>query len=566
MSINYAYPIFSYNIEEARIFSENEMLPYELDRVNGLVKIQKEQNELFFNIKIKKKPEIYFCASVKSFEEKTDLDWHYGGFCKNGKIYLQPLKVLERKNNLEQIIFHEYTHFFIEQVMPGLPHFINEGLTAFLAGNICIDNPPMLYENLINPDNFLNPMDFEYFLSSSMGFVKQLISKMGKEGFLEFLKKASTNEIKDLYQHYYNESCDKVRVWINPRGEKRFNVIFKEKCEVVSQGGKITNVFNENIFLEAINNSLYLNNITDSEFTLYFQNGFTTDNGIDKSKSYRGNLKVYLTNQTLYLINIIPVEEYLYSVVASEMPSTNIEALKVQAVLSRSLVLFKKKLRKSELYDVLSLTSDQSYQGRNWETTFSIEAVQKTDREVLFYNNNLIYPYYSSTCGGHTALSFDVWNKKLPYIKSVECIISNEFLCEKSPHFKDWERVITGEELSEIMGFRIYNFQIENTNQYGRVKYIKINDRIFLFDELKSILSKKKGWAFLKSNLIKVEKSSDGLAYIIKGKGLGHGIGLCQYGAIRLAENKNYKKIISFYFNNVEIKKIGYKYNLYPDY
>ncbi len=560
-----SFSLFNYNGEEAMIYSDSEMRPVELEDVNRLIKRQKDQLNDFFNKRLSQKPAVYFYSSVNSFEKNHSLDRHFGGLYQNGKITLQPFTVLKKNGVLWSMLSHEYTHFYADSFYTNLPFFIREGLASYLAGNKVREAEPLLYESIQNPSNFTNALDFEYYLYSSRNYIQYLLTQMKKKEFLGFLEKASPADIKSRYLDYYYADCDTVRVWINPRSEKRFVITFNGNCRVLEDNG-LTNIYDNSIDIEHINNKLYLNNNESGNVSLYFKDGFSVDNGREKSRDYRGNLKIILSNQNIYLINLVPVEEYLYSVVKSEMPSASLEALKTQAVLSRSLVNYKKRLNRNELYDVLTLTSDQSYQGRGWETALSRRAVRETDKEALFYHNSMVYPYYSSTCAGHTALSADVWNKSLPYIKSVECGLSNKILCSLSPHFKDWEREITRDELSEIMNFTVNKFEIEQADPFGRVKYIKVNERSYLFDNLKSLTARKKGWAFLKSNLFTIRRSSDGLVYHIRGKGLGHGVGLCQYGAIELSKVKNYKEILKFYFNEVEVRRVHPEDDLYFQY
>ncbi len=548
-----SYPFFTYIVEEAKIFSEVDLSPYQIEKINRLIKYQKAKCESFFSTNIRKKPELYFYSSVENFKKQAMISYWYGGFYRNDRIYLQPFEVLDRKNSLEKVIFHEYSHFFLDQLIPDIPFFMNEGLVAFLSGEDVPDAPPMLYENMLKRE-FKKPEDFTYFLSSAKKFINFLISRVEGKNFLEFLKSLFYSEVEYLYREFYGKNSEKIRVWINPRGGRRFNINFGGTCKVVFNDMVSDDVFSNTISLEVIEGRVYLNSCTTREVELYFEDGFSIVDERGKKKSYRGDLKVYFTNNFLYLINTLPVEEYLYSVVSSEMPSTELEALKVQSVLSRTLAFLKKKEREKDFYDVVSLVNHQSYQGRDWETPWSVKAVRDTEGEVVVYNEELVLPYYFSTCAGHTSESLDVWNEKLPYIKSISCEVDGEILCSISPHFDEWTGSITKDELSEIFNFEVSNFQVEKTNQYGRVKYVRINDKIVLFDLLKRMIAKKKGWNFLKSNLFSIHKNSDGTVYTIIGKGLGHGVGLCQYGAIQLAKKKSYVDIIKFYYNGVDVK------------
>ena len=236
------------------------------------------------------------------------------------------------------------------------------------------------------------------------------------------------------------------------------------------------------------------------------------------------------------------------------MPSTNIEALKAQAVLCRGVAWVRMTERKDRKYDLVSLTSDQSYRGSGWETPSGIRAVRETEGLVMTVGDRLVYPYYFSTCSGWTALSQDVWDKELPHIKAVEC----GDWCSASPHYPEWERTLTFSELSEMTGIKnARSLAAVITDPHGRARALRVNGEEISFDRFKAMTAKKKGWNFLKSNLITVKENGGG--FVITGKGLGHGVGLCQYGAIKLAEKKDFRQIVDFYFSNVTVRpwKVG---------
>ena len=96
------------------------------------------------------------------------------------------------------------------------------------------------------------------------------------------------------------------------------------------------------------------------------------------------------------------------------------------------------------------------------------------------------------------------------------------------------------------------------TNAYGRVRTIWLNGKEYSFQSLRTTLGKAKGWFFLKANLVKIlEKKIDGeTIYEFVGKGLGHGVGMCQYGAMKLAGmGWKAEEIVRFYYKNVCIER-----------
>lgn len=120
-----------------------------------------------------------------------------------------------------------------------------------------------------------------------------------------------------------------------------------------------------------------------------------------------------------------------------------LEAMKVQAVLSRTIAYYFIKLRKNEPYDVNSLTDSQSYRGMMEENQQSKICIIDTQGEILTFADFIIPIYFSSTCGGKTANSEDVWNDYLPFYRSKDCFYNGKTNCSISEHFKEWERFLT---------------------------------------------------------------------------------------------------------------------------
>ncbi|MEA4893453.1 MAG: SpoIID/LytB domain-containing protein [Peptococcaceae bacterium] len=137
------------------------------------------------------------------------------------------------------------------------------------------------------------------------------------------------------------------------------------------------------------------------------------------SASYRGSAVVQNINGSLYVINVLDVEDYLLGVVPREMGMANngIEAYKSQAVVCRTYAL--KKKEGSVNFDLYANQNDQSYGGYNCETSYTTAAVEATKGQVLCYDGQLITAYYSASAGGYTEDSENVWGGDLPYAKAV---------------------------------------------------------------------------------------------------------------------------------------------------
>lgn len=139
-----------------------------------------------------------------------------------------------------------------------------------------------------------------------------------------------------------------------------------------------------------------------------------------KRRWYRGEFIIENRGGSLVVINNLPLEDYLLGVVPAEMPSKwSYEALKAQAIAARSYAIANRGKRASRGYDLKDTPEDQAYGGASSETATTNNAVMETKGVVITYNQKVIPAYYSASAGGHTVNAGAVWNKDLPYLKSV---------------------------------------------------------------------------------------------------------------------------------------------------
>lgn len=154
------------------------------------------------------------------------------------------------------------------------------------------------------------------------------------------------------------------------------------------------------------------------------------------NRSYRGTLELGQHQNQLYVVNELPIDQYLYSVVAVEMyTSWPLEALKSQAVASRTFVA--QKGLQFKIAHVVDTTLSQAYYGADNETENTRRAVDETAGELILYKGKPIDAVYSSNAGGQTANASEVWKSDVPYIKSVP---SNDEISEEG--LLDWYKVV----------------------------------------------------------------------------------------------------------------------------
>lgn len=133
---------------------------------------------------------------------------------------------------------------------------------------------------------------------------------------------------------------------------------------------------------------------------------------------YRGRLRVVPMGDRLQAVNYIGLENYLPSVVGSEMPAKwPLAALKAQAIAARTYAMAQR--RPGQLFDLQATVASQVYKGVGAETTSTRQAVAQTNGQVLLYRGRLIDAVFHSCSGGSTENSGEIWNRQLPYLTSV---------------------------------------------------------------------------------------------------------------------------------------------------
>ena len=262
---------------------------------------------------------------------------------------------------------------------------------------------------------------------------------------------------------------------------------------------------------------------------------------------YSGNIEVWKGESGLYLINELPMEDYVKDVVVEEVgPNWEMEALKAQAVVSRTYAMYRKGLNADTLYHIVSSVLHQVYKGKNHDVRIAY-AVEETRGEILTFDNKPIEAFFHSTCGGRTENPEDVFGKSYPYLRSVKSD------CEISPYWI-WERKIQLEEIEKALTLSgIKGMSIKSYTSTNRVKQIDITSSAGITTINATNLRKALGWSRLPSTNFTIV--GDGDSMIFEGKGYGHGVGLCQWSSQQMArEGKKYKKILSFFYPNTIIQ------------
>jgi len=266
-----------------------------------------------------------------------------------------------------------------------------------------------------------------------------------------------------------------------------------------------------------------------------------------KGIEYQGRIEIFKGQYGLFVVNELPLENYVKSVVQAEVGKNwPLEALKAQAVTVRTYALFNINHTRNEIYHLVSSTLSQMYKG--YTTDPDIEkAVDATKGEILTYDGKPINALYHSTSGGRTELPEEVFMTKYPYLKSVKSD------CSTSPYFM-WERRITKKELSDMLHIPpVKSVEVTERTKTDRAKTVLIKTDGEDTALKATVLRKKLGWKKLPSTWFSVKNHSD---YIIfDGRGYGHGVGMCQWSAMEMAKKGiSYKKILSTFYPNTIIQ------------
>jgi stage II sporulation protein D len=278
-------------------------------------------------------------------------------------------------------------------------------------------------------------------------------------------------------------------------------------------------------------------------------------------KKYRGELDLVNRGSSMDVINILNVEEYLCGVVPREMPyEWHQEALKAQAVAARTYTYNKLGSinRAARTYDLRATISDQVYGGFNDEKPRCDEAIAATCGEILMYNNKPIYASYHGNSGGVLEDNMDVFGGKIPYLKGK----SDEYSPTGERYI--WSQSVTAAEIrSRLVSAglnlgQIQDIKLTDVAESGRVRQITIihTNGTTKFGGVS--FRDKMGTTFIRSTLFTLDKQ--GNQYIFRGKGSGHGVGMSQWSAYRMAQQgKIYQEILSYFYPGTTLEKLNSK-------
>lgn len=271
------------------------------------------------------------------------------------------------------------------------------------------------------------------------------------------------------------------------------------------------------------------------------------------ARRYAGALEARRTGGEWLYVNHVPIDEYLASVVSHEMsPAWHREALKAQAVVARTYLLTKMKERADKPYDVDTTTTYQVYGGIKKNDENARAAVAETRNEVLLHDGQLAQTFFHSSCGGTLASAQEVWGRPLAYLG-----VQNSPYCATAPVYK-WQVKIPFSEIARRLALRgVKNVSVAERSSSQRVRTLKITTaagtRSVHADKFRVAL----GAIKVKSTFFGVARTGDSV--VLTGRGFGHGVGLCQWGAKAQADERGmgYRRILDHYFPGTSLRAVS---------
>ncbi len=297
-------------------------------------------------------------------------------------------------------------------------------------------------------------------------------------------------------------------------------------------------------------------------------------------KSYRGVVEAYSAGGRLMVVNEVPLEAYVAGVVNAEMgrrAQNEQAALEAQAIVARTYALKNRGKYASEGYDLRGTVADQAYGGVAVESDQGWSAVRRTAGFVLTYGGEPITTFYHSTCGYSTAAPEEAFRfgRQLPYLKPVSDRRGGGHYCDISPHFR-WSVEWDGETLARILRGTVpsvigvadaaidelRDVRVQRTGPSGRVMEVRITvsrGEVPVFGpDLRSVFTRPDGRSLGSTAFqLDVDKQGERVRRVrAAGAGWGHGVGMCQWGAVgRARAGQDARTILSTYFPGTKLER-----------
>jgi stage II sporulation protein D len=303
--------------------------------------------------------------------------------------------------------------------------------------------------------------------------------------------------------------------------------------------------------------------------------------------AYRGEIELFLDSETsISVVNVVDIESYLRGVVPLEIgtrPRRDIEAVKAQAVVARTYAIACGGARADGDFDVFTTVEDQVYGGIDSEDPICNEAIDATRGVVVLHQGEPIKAYYSSCCGGRTSFRHEVWElPPLPYLESVwdtpggasqfgaaYCRGASNFSWTESWSEQEINALVT-EHLPELSSRplsgpvgRVVDIRVTDRTRSGRSRWLTVETTTGtyrVYGDRARWLLRRPGGAILRSARFDLDATRRGgklVKLAAEGRGNGHGVGMCQHGALGMAaKGRQYDEILRHYYRGVDVRRL----------
>ncbi len=272
-------------------------------------------------------------------------------------------------------------------------------------------------------------------------------------------------------------------------------------------------------------------------------------NGMNPVRQYyKGDFSCFPDMETLVLINNIDVDSYIAGVVRAEGGiNKHKEYFKTQAIIARTYLYSHLDKHIHDNYNVCDNTHCQAFNGISTDSVINSASLETRGMVIIDKDSSLIISAFHSNCGGMTVSSKDVWVTELPYLKSIidpHCINSRNATWELKIGFDEWTEYIKGEGYTG----KTNDMSLLSFFQNKRWVDYKAGSFTMPFEKIRDDFK-------LRSSYFSVIAAKDSVTF--RGKGYGHGVGLCQEGAMEMAATgSSYQQIIEFYYFGVLISDV----------
>ena len=267
----------------------------------------------------------------------------------------------------------------------------------------------------------------------------------------------------------------------------------------------------------------------------------------------RGEYLVSVTDDGLQAANHIPLEQYLYGIIPQEMPYTWPEAaLKAQAVASRTYALYIREQNRNSSYDVSASIASQVYGGVDAERPPTNLAVDATRGQVMTFGSSLIAAYFHADSGGHTEDARNVWDVDIPYLRGVPDRFSGNAPGSKWQCYLPFDLIADRLRQAGMSLGTVRRVSILKKSPTGRVLKIQVVSDKGVAEMSGNHFRVNMGPMNIKSTCFQLTSKTAGV--FLNGKGYGHGVGMSQQGASRMAVTGfTYRQILEYYYPGITI-------------